>query len=81
MTPDTRDALLRAELALARDRAAVAEARLRAVREALTALMGVRVLRADCAEGPTWRAHVHADDWREAHTAAREALDATTDTP
>ena len=35
--------------------------------------------RTDCAEGPTWRAHVHADDWRDAHTAAREALDATTE--
>ena len=56
---------------------AIEAPKVRALRTALNALCDVRVLRATCAEGETWRAHVHDKDWTDAHTNALAVLKAT----
>lgn len=51
--------------------------KVRALRTAINALCNVRTLRATCAEGETWRAHVHDKDWTDARANALAVLNAT----
>ena len=56
---------------------AIEAPKVRALRTAVNALCNVRTLRATCAEGETWRAHVHDKDWTDARTNALAVLNAT----
>ena len=56
---------------------AIEAPKVRALRAAVNALCNVRTLRATCAEGETWRAHVHDKDWTDARANALAVLNAT----
>ncbi len=56
---------------------AIEAPKVRALRTAVNALCNVRTLRATCAEGETWRAHVHDKDWTDARANALAVLNAT----